>query len=138
MTLNEPVFGLNDFNAPKMMTENDVLVNTILMICFGKPGCYPSIPELGLNIQRYFYGIQEDIDVAEIKASLAIQCSLLADQISDGTIDVQKTLTSDGKIALLITTPTIERVSNNILVIGISTDKSGTVVYNYELMQSIA
>ena len=138
MTLNEPVFGLNDFKTPKMMTKNDVLVNTILMICFGKPGFYPSLPELGLNIQQYFYGFEGELDCGQIKAALAIQCSMLAEDISTGAIDVQKSVTADGRNALLITTPTTESVSNNILVIGISTDTSGTMIYNYQLMQSIA
>ena len=115
----------------------DVLVNAILMMLFGKPGFYPSIPTLGIYIQQYFHYRQEELDIDAIKTALSLQCSILSDYISEGSIDVQKTLTDSGKLALLVLVPTTEQVSNNMLVVGISTDESGTIVYNYELMDSL-
>ena len=50
--LREPAFGMNDFHAPKIMKDTDVLVNTILMILFGRPGFYPSLPTLGIFIKK--------------------------------------------------------------------------------------
>lgn len=131
------MFGLDDFHTPKMLNNMDVLVNAILMILFGKPGFYPSIPTLGIYIQQYFHYRQEELDIDAIKTALALQCSILSDYISEGSIDVQKTLTDSGKLALLVLVPTTEQVSNNMLVVGISTDESGTIVYNYELMDSL-
>ena len=131
------MFGLDDFHTPKMLNNMDVLVNAILMILFGKPGFYPSIPTLGIYIQQYFHYRQEELDIDAIKTSLTLQCSILSDYISEGSIDVQKTLTDSGKLALLVLVPTTEKVSNNMLVVGISTDESGTIVYNYELMDSL-
>lgn len=138
MVLQEPLFGLNEFHTPKMIKNMDVLVNSILMILFGKPGFYPSLPTLGIYIQQYFHYHQEELDVESIKIALSVQCSILSDYISDGSIDVQKTLTDSGKLALLVLVPTLEKVSNNILVVGISTDESGTIIYNYELMDSLS
>ena len=131
MTYNEPVFGLNDFNAPKMLKGNDVLINTLLMICFGKPGCFPSMPEIGLNLQRYFYQFEDSIDEKAIKSALALQCSLLTSDI-----DVKVVKDEDGKTTLLIVAPTAEEVANNILVIGITSGAKNNVIYNYEIMQS--
>ena len=68
--------------------------------------------------------------------SLALQCSLLSESINSGEIDVQKTYTEDGRVALLILVPTMEVTPNNILVIGVSTSKEGTVIYNYEIMDA--
>ena len=136
MTYNEPVFGLNDFNAPKMLKGNDVLINTFLMICFGKPGCFPSMPEIGLNLQRYFYQFEDSIDEKAIKSALALQCSLLTSDIESGNIDVKVVKNEDGKTTLLIVAPTAEEVANNILVIGITSGAKNNVIYNYEIMQS--
>ena len=136
MTYNEPNFGLNDFNAPNMMKDNDVLVNMLLMICFGKPGCYPYLPQLGLNLQRYFYDYEDAIDVRSIKSKIAVQCSLLTDLISSGDIDVKCVRDEDNKPTLLIVAPTTDQVSNNILVVGITTGASNNVIYNYEIMQA--
>lgn len=137
MVLREPLFGLDDFHTPRTLNNMDVLVNAILMMLFGKPGFYPSIPTLGIYIQQYFHYRQEELDIDAIKTALSLQCSILSDYISEGSIDVQKTLTDSGKLALLVLVPTSEQVSNNMLVVGISTDESGTIVYNYELMDSL-
>ena len=48
----DPVYGVNNFNETKVLTEAETLVNNILMILFGKPGFYPSIPSLGMDIQQ--------------------------------------------------------------------------------------
>ena len=136
MTYNEPVFGLNDFNAPKMLKGNDVLINTLLMICFGKPGCFPSMPDIGLNLQRYFYQFEDSIDERAIKSALALQCSLLTSDIESGNIDVKVVKNEDGKTTLLSVAPTAEEVANNILVIGITSGAKNNVIYNYEIMQS--
>ena len=135
MVLSEPLFGVSNFNTPNISKNNDVLITTMLMILFGKPGVYPSYPDLGMNIQRFFHGFDDEIDTDSLKKQLALQCSMLLDYVSDGTIDMNVVKNSNNENVLLITTPTMENIPNNILVIGISTNKSGTIVYNYEIMQ---
>ena len=57
----DPTFGLNNFNQTKVLSETETLVNNILMVLFGKPGFYPSIPALGMNIGQYLYNFADDI-----------------------------------------------------------------------------
>lgn len=135
MVLAEPLFGVSNFNTPNISRNNDVLITTMLMVLFGKPGVYPSYPELGMYIQRFFHGFEDEIDTTSLKKQLALQCSVLVDYVNDGTIDMNVVKNNEGKNVLLITTPTMENIPNNILVIGISTNSTGKVVYNYEIMK---
>lgn len=136
MILKEAMFGVSDFNTPNISKGNDVLITTILMILFGRPGFYPSYPDLGLNIQRFFHGFIDSLDTESLAKQLAVQCSILTDYVLDNSINIKKVTTSENNAAILITTPTVQEVANNILVIGITTDKTGTIIYNYEIMQA--
>ena len=40
---------------PKVISSFEMIVNSILTILFMKPGQYPSIPELGINIESYLF-----------------------------------------------------------------------------------
>ena len=54
MPLN-PTFSVNNYNKPKVLTELESYVNDVLMLLFGKPGFYPSIPTIGMDIKQYLY-----------------------------------------------------------------------------------
>ena len=58
----DPAYGVNDFNETKVLSESQTLINNILMILFGKPGFYPSIPWLGMDIYQYLYSFEDGID----------------------------------------------------------------------------
>ena len=47
----EPNFGLDDVGKAKQLNETEALANAILNLLFGKPGYFPSMPNLGINIQ---------------------------------------------------------------------------------------
>ena len=135
MDYKEAMFGVNAFNKENVSKGNDVLITTILMILFGKPGFYPSYPNLGMYIQQYFYNQMENIDTAALTKQLAVQCSILKDDVLSGDIQIKLVYNSDKKTVLLVSTPTMEIIPNNILVIGISTDNTGNMIYNYEIMK---
>ena len=88
--LREADFGLNNFNNPKRLKDEEALARTILIILFGKPGVFPSMPEIGMDIKRYFYKFADDIDPITIKVQLAYQCSLINELINEETLDVAK------------------------------------------------
>ena len=51
----DPAFGKNAFNSPKYYNETQTAANNILTILFGRPGFYPSIPDLGMDITTLLY-----------------------------------------------------------------------------------
>ena len=71
----DPTYGLNDFSKPKVLSEAETYVRNLLTILFGKPGFYPSIPNLGMDIKQYLSQFSDSIDIAKVKSKLAYQCS---------------------------------------------------------------
>lgn len=131
--LREPLFGVNNFNEPKIITGNNVLAMTILLILFGKPGCYPSLPSLGMYIQQYLYSMYDEINVDAIKATLVTQCSMLSNAINTDVIEVFKTI-NNGNPLLVIKIPIVSSSDTDTLVLGVTTNDNDSVVYNYEIM----
>jgi hypothetical protein len=91
-----------------------------------KPGQYPSIPELGINIEGYLMEYSDDPNIPiVIKDKIAEQCSMLA--IAGVTVDVYFDKTSDGVDALVLEISGTERstygTKGNKVVIGISYNK---------------
>lgn len=130
---SEPVFGVNDFNEPKVLKDYDAIAVSVLLILFGKPGCYPSIPQLGMNIQQYLYSFYDELDVDSIRASLVYQCTLLSSAIDSNNIVVGKQIVDDNPL-LIIQIPINYRRDQNQLVIGVTTNSNGSVSYNYKIM----
>lgn len=130
---SEPVFGVNDFNEPKVLKDYDAIAVSVLLILFGKPGCYPSIPQLGMNIQQYLYSFYDELDVDSIRASLVYQCTLLSSTIDSNNIVVSKQIVDDNPL-LIIQIPINYRRDQNQLVIGVTTNSNGSVSYNYKIM----
>ena len=67
----DPTYKANSFNKPKVLTEKESYIRGVLMILFGKPGFFPSIPTLGMDIQQYMYLRHAQIYPEVIKAKLA-------------------------------------------------------------------
>lgn len=136
MDLIEPAFGQNNFRKPKLLTGYEVILQSVLMILFGKPGCYPSIPDLGMNIQQYRMQRLDTIAVGELESTLRYQCGILRDGWVDSDISMVKVQTSDLNEMLLITIPVINDSDNFSLIVGIA-ERDNQVVYNYELVNEM-
>lgn len=133
--LREAEFGLNNFKRPKRLQDEEALARTILIILFGRPGVFPSLPEVGMNISQYFYKFESEINPSDIKLQLAFQCSYVSELINENTLQVAK-VNYNGRVALRIIIPSLSANTNNVLVIGITTNDDGRVVYNYDLMKA--
>lgn len=133
-TLVEPVFGVDDFRKPKILTEYEATIQAIMIVLFGKPGCYPSIPDLGMNIQQY-RGLQyNDIDTDAIKVQLAYQCKAIQSEIIDGSIEVKKTEVN-GDLALVFIIPIDTGNAENTVLLGVKLRDEG-ISYNYDLINA--
>lgn len=81
---------LNDFEQPKLTSEIDLIKNVIMFLLFSKPGQYPSLPMVGINIENYLYMMYDEINVEDIKDELMHQCSVLGIFFDSGQIEVVK------------------------------------------------
>lgn len=111
---------------PKVISSFDLAVNTILMLLMMKPGQYPSIPELGIDIESYLFEYSDDKRIpGEILNKLNDQCNLL--QLTGIEINVSFDKTSEGIDALVVDITGTDRLNygndSGHIIIGISYDQ---------------
>ena len=54
------LMDVDEFHKPKLITSFQMCVNIILTLLMMKPGQYPSIPELGIDIEQYLMEYSDD------------------------------------------------------------------------------
>lgn len=126
----DPQFGIDSYNRAKVLSESQTIVNNILTLLFGKPGFYPSIPQLGMNIQQYLYSFEDDFDTNFIKSQLAAQCRDFIDVIEDGSFDVIKTTYNEQPL-LIFVIPTIITNTESNLFLGVTLTNNGEYRFNF-------
>lgn len=97
----DTTFELNEFNEPRIRSEIEVIKDTLLFVLFSKPGQYPSLPLIGLDIGGYLYDFYDEIDVDDLKTKITDQCSMLGSYINGGSLLIKK-LIYKGKPSLMI------------------------------------
>lgn len=131
-----PEFGLNNFNEPKILNETESIVNDILNLLFMRPGQFPSLPYLGIDISQYLYQFYDEIDTKQIKSKIASQCSEFLPYVNSGELDVIKTVMKNQPV-LLIKVPTIRRDSDSSLMIGITKDLQNEIHFNWKFSDDL-
>lgn len=97
----DTTFELNEFNQPRIRSEIETVKNTILFILFAKPGSYPSIPYLGMDIQNTLYSFYDELDTSKMEDDLIQQCEALQVFFNKGDIGIKK-IKYKGKIPSLL------------------------------------
>ena len=126
----DPTFGLNKFGKEKILTESETLVFNLLMVLINKPGFLPSCPVIGMDIYSVLYSLETDLDLESLKSKLAYQCSDFLESIQDGSFDIQMT-TYNGQRCLIFILPVVTTDKYQNLVLGISLNTVGEMIYNY-------
>ena len=126
----DPQFGIDSYNRAKILSETQTIVYNLLTILFGKPGFYPSIPQLGMDIQQYLYMFDDEFDTNYIKSQLASQCRDFIDVIKDGSFDVIKSTYNDQPLLIFVIPAIITNVETN-LFLGITVTNSGDYRFNF-------
>lgn len=86
---------------PKVISSFEMLVNSIITILLMKPGQYPSIPELGIDIESYLYEYADDKNIPNaIESKLRDQLNRIDISGCDVRIDIERM--SDGTYALIV------------------------------------
>lgn len=112
---------------PKVLSSFEMAVNIILTLLLMKPGQYPSIPELGIDIDQYLHEYADDPNITKtIIDKIYDQCNRLRLMISlDITCNIEKL--SNGLNALVVQITGDEQLAygaeSNKVIIGISYDK---------------
>lgn len=129
-TVQDPTFGVNNFERPKVLSITQTYVNNLLTILLGKPGFYPSQPTLGMDIKQYLYKYIDDINISEIKSNLINQCMEFMPEIESGEFDIYKT-SYNGRPMLLFRLPIIIDGKTLAMALGITINEKGEMIYNF-------
>jgi len=126
----DPKIGFNNFNKPKILTPTETAVTNFLTLLLGKPGFYPSLPLIGMDIKRYLYSFSEEISATQIKTEVLSQCNDFMSEIDADNFDV---VTSEyqGNLMLVFKLPVINDINALSAIIGITTDNNGNIIYNF-------
>ena len=130
MAVVDPVFSIDNYNRPKTLSESESVAYRIMTLLYGRPGFYPSIPSLGMNIQQYLYSFEDELDTESLKMELARQCEEFVPQIQYGEFDIVKT-TYKGQPMLVIVVPTIIKEESKDLILGVTMTTQGNFQFNF-------
>lgn len=83
-------FGVNEFGQPKITSEIELVKNVLLTVLFMKPGQFPSLPMIGMNIEDRLYNFYDEINVDGMKQELIQQCAALGVYLNEGYIQFKK------------------------------------------------
>lgn len=86
----ETTFELNEFNQPRIRSELETVKDAILFILFTKPGQYPSLPTIGLDLQNLLYSFYDELDENDLKKKIVSQCEALGTYFETGKVNVKK------------------------------------------------
>ena len=127
----EPAFGLDKFRKPLVYEDWEAVAQSIIIVLFGKPGFYPSIPTLGMDMNERL----DKIDVDQLKGQLAYQLNIVSDLILTDQIKIIKKVLVGYKIpALIILIPIFKGEDKSNIAVSIVKSVSDSVSYNYELV----
>lgn len=86
----DTTFELSEFNEPRIRSEMETIKDVLLFILLSKPGSYPSLPQIGLDIETMLYSYYDEIDISDLKNKIIEQCAALGAYINSGAIDIRK------------------------------------------------
>ena len=116
----------DDMYKPKVISSFETCINSLLTLLFMKPGQYPSIPELGIDIESYLHEYNDDDRILmDIEEKIKDQCNRI--ELIGIHVKCRFSKTSDGFNALLVEVVGTERLGigseSNQIIIGITYDK---------------
>jgi len=119
------LFDVDSSNKPKVISTFQLCINSILTLLFAKPGNFPSIPELGIDVEQYLLDYADNSRIpAEIKNKLVDQCNKL--QIIGIDIEVFVDIDQSGNNVLVLKITGTDKLTygsdNNRVFIGITYD----------------
>ncbi len=136
-------FKLNEFSQPKVISEIELVKNVLLYVLFTKPGQYPSLPNIGMDIETLLYSFYDELDTNDLTKDICAQCNALGFYFNNGTIQIKK-IKYQNIPSLIIYVEGTEifpdsaiylsdvnnQLNSNKYMIGITFDELNKMVYN--------
>lgn len=107
-------FEKDDFQKSKIFDPSDSLVNYILSILLAKPGNFPTMPNIGVDIGKYVKNNMDSLDSELLKGLVCSNCEELLPYISNDEVfvGVVQDPNSPNRSILLIKIPLVVQVES--------------------------
>jgi hypothetical protein len=112
--LPELALNLNNFQQQKILSINDSVAQILINLFLMRPGNLPSLPHIGINLPDYLYRTAGEINVDELKNTIATQCNELLNGVVTGEIDVIFLPDYKGQPMLIVAVEILNTVTVNI------------------------
>lgn len=104
-------------------------MNVLLM----RPGNIPSMPWVGINVRKYMYMFEDEIDIDQLKSDIYDQCSAIISYVSIGDVEAYFNM-ANGSSVLVINIPVEVNEATLDCTIGFQADSMSTdVKYNFQI-----
>ena len=95
------LLDIDSMYKPKVISTFELTVNSIMTLLLMKPGQFPSIPELGLDIESYLFEYSDDKSLLQkLQGQLQEQMNRL--DLSGVDVNFYSDITSEGTPALIV------------------------------------
>lgn len=130
-------FELDPFGNPRLISEIEMMKNIVMFVLFSKPGQYPSLPDIGMDIESLLYSFFDEIDVTDLRNKIVAQCNALGWYFERGNINIRK-VKYRGKPSLMIHIEGTEELPEDITTsnkleryqIGLTYNDLNQLIYN--------
>lgn len=132
MLKNELDFGFDNFGKQKVLSQSETIAQLILNILLMRPGQMPSMPHIGIDIRKYLYRFEDELDSDALKQDITRQCSALIPFIDLSGLRLM-VVNYKGEGVLMIIVPLSITGTQQDLLIGFKKNAdSGDIVFNYQ------
>lgn len=106
--LSEVGFGVDSFGKPKILSEKESLLQIVFNVFVAKPGNYPSMPEIGIDIgSRILYLTEDRMEIEQLQIDIRDQLIMVipGEKIGDVIVGVR---TINGEVVVVIKVPIVD------------------------------
>jgi len=133
----DPTFELDHFARPRFRSETEFVKNLVLHVLFSKPGQYPSLPFIGMDIETKLSSFYDEINDQALKDQVVGQCNALGVYFGNGRIDIRKVKYKDKPSMIvhieledeLYGDPMHDNEANKYMI-GITFDEMNNMIYD--------
>lgn len=130
-------YGVDEFNRPKVLSKKDSICQIVMNVLLSKPGGYPSIPSIGVNIRQFIeYVSPEEVDITMLQGMIQSQLNTVLSLDIVGEVLVVQTSMDNQPMTLIVIPITVdeedENATNMRVVAGFSINSSKELLNTIE------
>lgn len=131
---HELVFGVDNFGKQKELSDAETVAQMLLNLFLMRPGQLPSLPHIGIDIRKFLYKFEEDINTDQLRDDIVSQCSALLPYISIQQMQILLVPFNNETILYILVPLTIVVDGGGTLIYGFKkSDGSSAVSFNYKV-----